>query len=301
MMVVHDEIELTLENFRDILKSEGYNLDVQDVMRSAIIDGVDLMPFLEECKNNPYRLDQIRLGKKEGIDEVFFSVHSGEGIYKIRQLQKKGVNLSTLEAHIRRGKLNEYALDKLIFWTGEGYNLTGLNLAIIPKSLFDVFEQGLEKGFNMKPFNDGRQYSADYIRYCLIIMSNRKPVDDLVGKTIWSEESIRVLAKNSRVLSDSKWSVLLHTINNNITPEKLSVLILCLKNDIDIGYFVEPKEHGDCFWSVDSLSLVVKAYESGLSWRKLVKVGPDEDSVQGLYNELKLAKSKKVGGRLLKG
>lgn len=301
MMVVHDEIELTLENFRDILKSEGYNLDVQDVMRSAIIDGVDLMPFLEECKNNPYRLDQIRLGKKEGIDEVFFSVHSGEGIYKIRQLQKKGVNLSTLEAHIRRGKLNEYALDKLIFWTGEGYNLTGLNLAIIPKSLFDVFEQGLEKGFNMKPFNDGRQYSADYIRYCLIIMSNRKPVDDLVGKTIWSEESIRVLAKNSRVLSDSKWSVLLHTINNNITPEKLSVLILCLKNDIDIGYFVEPNEHGDCFWSVDSLSLVVKAYESGLSWRKLVKVGPDEDSVQGLYNELKLAKSKKVGGRLLKG
>lgn len=301
-MIVFDGKELTIENFRQILDREGYDLDVQDVVRSAILDGVNLMPYLEECKNNPYRLDQIRLGTKEGIDEIFFGVHSGEGIYKIRQLQKKGVNLNTLEAHIRRGKLNDYALDKLIAWTGAGYNITGLNIAIIPKSLFDVFEQGLEKGFNMKPFNDGRQYSADYIRYCLIIMSNRKPVDLLVGQNTWSEECIRVLAKNSRGLSDVKWSALLHTINNNISPEKLSVLILCVKNGIDIEPFVNREGvDGETVWSADSISLVVKAYESGLSWRKLVKVGPDEDSVQSLYNELKLAKSKKVGGRLLKG
>lgn len=53
---------LLLDNFRSILSS--FSLDVQDVVRSAILDGVDLNPYIERFREDPYKLDQIRLGLK---------------------------------------------------------------------------------------------------------------------------------------------------------------------------------------------------------------------------------------------
>ena len=161
----------------------------------------------------------------------------------------------------------------------------------------------------MKPFNTGKQYSTDYVRYCMIIISNGKTVDTFLGKgrgDLWSEESLRVLAKNSKSLNKEQWEKLLNGVNREICSdvEMLSVLIMCVKNGISIGSFGLKNSKGekgvDC-WSADGIMLVLKAYESGLSWKKLLDVGPDEDTVRGVYNELKLAKSKKVSGRLLKG
>ena len=307
MMVLKDGTELTIENLRSSLS--GYSIDVQDVMRSAVLDGVNIMPYVDSCKTNPYRLDQIRLGLKEGLDEVFFAVRSGEGLYKIRRLRERGSSLKELKKHIEKGNLSDYALDRLISWVESGYNTEGLNIGIIPRHLFDVFEQGLEKGFDMKPFNTGKQYSTDYVRYCMIITSNGKTVDTFLGKGrggLWSEESLRILAKNSKSLNKEQWEKLLNGANREICSdtEMLSVLIMCVKNGISIGYFGLKNSKGekgvDC-WSADGIMLVLKAYESGLSWKKLLDVGPDEDAVRGVYNELKLAKSKKVSGRLLKG
>ena len=70
---------LILDNFRKILSN--YTVDIQDVVRSAILDGVDISKYIDVCKDNPYRLEQIRLSIKEGLDESLFNL-SGDLLYR---------------------------------------------------------------------------------------------------------------------------------------------------------------------------------------------------------------------------
>lgn len=293
MVMKFNGVELILDNFRSVLSD--YSLDVQDVVRSAILDGIDISEFIEVCRNNPYRLDQIRLSKKEGIDSLFFKIKSGESLYKIRQLREKGVSLTGIVSQIKQGILSDDSLNKLISWVSSGYKIDGINISIIPKSLFEVFEQGFQRGFDMKVFNDGRNYKPEYIRYCLVISSNGKNINPFVSSEgMWEEDCIKQLAIFSKVRSQEKWDNLLKYIDWKVQSDKLGVLISCVKNNIDIT------ELSNSEWSPEGIKYIIKAYESGLDYQSLIKCGPDENIIMTRLNQMMLNKSKRVSGRLRK-
>ena len=284
---------LILDNFRTELKE--YSVDVQDVVRSAILDGIDLSEYIEVCKNNPYRLDQIRLCIKQGIEPVFLKVTSGESLYKVRLLNARGVPLTGIASHIERGALSEDSLNRLISWVESGYKIDGLNISIIPKTLLDVFEQGLQKGFDMSIFNDGKVYKPDYVRSCLVIKANGKDITPFTSRRtyILNDECMKQLATFSRVKDVAKWEKLVKGLYKGITSDKLIVLISCVKNGIDISSF-------DDSWSTDCVNLIIKAYEKGVDYKSLISLGPDESVLLSRYNELVLGKSKRVSGRFKK-
>lgn len=282
-------VNLILDNFRSVLKD--YPVDVQDVVRSAILDGVDVSEYIEVCRGNPYRLDQIRLCKKSDVDPLVYSIKSGESIYKLRQLIKDGADTSNIISQLRQGTLNDDSINRLIAWVSAGYDLSGINLSIIPKSLFEVFEQGFQKGFNMKVYNNGKNYKPEYIRYCMVIQFNKKDVKPFVD-TIWSVDCIKQLAVLSKGISEGKWNDFIEKINSSVSSEKLGVLITCVKNNINVDKLVSKD------WSCDSIRIVISAFKDNIDYTKLLEVGPDFDPVSALYNELKLSKMKKLSGRL---
>lgn len=290
--MIYENDKLILDNFRTVLKD--YSVDVQDVVRSAILDGVDITKYIESCKNNAYRLDQIRLGMKENLEEIFLNIKNGDSIYKIRKLKERGVSLSGIQSQIRQGVLNEESLNKLISWVELGYNIENINISIIPKSLFEVFEQGFQKGFDMKIFNDGRNYKPMYVRYCLVIMANRKDIHPFLADRLWSEDCIKQLAVFSKIRSQEKWSTLIKHITPNISSDKLDVLISCVKNGINISIL-----SGDD-WTTQGIRFILKAFENNLDYNSLINVGPDEDTILTKLNEILLNKNKRVSGRLRK-
>lgn len=290
--MTYENDKLILDNFRTVLKD--YSVDVQDVVRSAILDGVDITKYIESCKNNAYRLDQIRLGMKENLEEIFLNIKNGDSIYKIRKLKERGVSLSGIQSQIRQGVLNEESLNKLISWVESGYNIENINISIIPKSLFEVFEQGFQKGFDMKIFNDGRNYKPMYVRYCLVIMANKKDIHPFLSDNLWSEDCIKQLAVFSKIRSQEKWGTLIKHINPNISPDKLDVLISCVKNGINISIL-----SGDD-WTTQGIRFILKAFENNLDYNSLINVGPDEDTILTKLNEIMLNKNKRVSGRLRK-
>ena len=285
---------LILDNLRTELKD--YSVDIQDIVRSAILDGIDLSEYIEACKNNPYRLDQIRLSIKQGIEPVFLKVTSGESLYKVRLLKARGVPLSGIASHIDRGALSEDNLNRLISWVESGYKIDSLNISIIPKTLLDVFEQGLQQGFDMSVFNDGKMYKPDYIKSCLVIKANGKNIAPFTYKReyVLNDECMKQLATFSRIRDTAKWDRLIKRLYKGITVEKLNVLISCVKNGIDVSSF-------DSSWSADCVGIILKAYEKGIDYRVLISLEPDEAVLLSKYNELVLGKSKRVSGRLRKG
>lgn len=285
--------ELVLDNFRSVLSD--YSVDVQDVVRSAILDGVDISAYIPVCKNNPLRLDQIRLGIKEGIDEVFLSVKSGECLYKIRKLDSRSLDL--VSQKIEKNSLSGDSLEKLIDWVLKGYNIQGINVSIIPKSLYEVFEQGFQRGFDMSIFNDGRLYNQEYLKYCLVILSNGKDITPFVGNNsdLWSMDCIKLLASFSRVNSIEKWHKLISVISPDVKTDTLKSLISCVKTGIDIKKLVDNN------WSSACIEYLLKAYESKYDYTKLIDIGPDEVLLSSTLNQMMLNKSKRVSGRLRKG
>lgn len=285
---------LVLDNFREVLKS--YSLDVQDVVRSAILDGVDISMYLEQCKNAPYRLDQIRLGMKEGLSKTLLSIKSGDQLYKIRCLRNKGKDISLFEEQILKGLAGD-GLDLLIAWVGAGYNAAGLNMSIIPMNMVKIFEYGLSKGFDMRYFNNGKEYPVEYVKACLSIVANGKDIKVFTEKDPWDLEVLKLLVGYSKGADTKKWGSLLSIINSNSSADLVKCYIRCVNNGIPTNEIKKPA------WTAAAINYIIKGFEEGLDCSKLIGAGPNEDDVKFKYNELSFlkAKEKRLKGVLRKG
>ena len=93
--------KLTLENYSEVLSN--YSLDIRDEVRSMLLDGIDLTSWIEKCKNEPYKLTQIRLASKEGVSSTLLSVGDSNVIYQIRRLRNDGFPVRELERYVGKG------------------------------------------------------------------------------------------------------------------------------------------------------------------------------------------------------
>lgn len=285
-------VVLILDNLRNVLK--GYSIDIQDVVRSAILDGVDISNYIDVCKNNPYKLDQIRLCLKEGIDSSIFSIKSGECIYKIRKLDNSLRN--DLIEKLKSESLSYKLVMKLIEWLEKGYDLSNIKISIIPENLYGVFEHGFRQGLDMSIFNNGKSYNSDYIKFCLMILSNGKDIGIFLNELNLSIDCMSVLSRSSKMNND-KWLSLIacvSKIGTTLSVRKLNVLLDCLRNDINISSFYKDD------WDYDLISLVLAAYEEGLDYSKLISIGPNKENLNSMISDMRLLKTKKVGGRFKK-
>lgn len=287
-----NEQKLLLDNFRVILKD--YSVDVQDVVRSAILDDVDISGYIQECKNNPYKLEQIRLAMKEGISSSFFGV-SGSTLYSIRGLNKSGFDLSQLESKLEG--LSDECIAYTLRWVSDGINISDLNLGIIPNSLLGVFDYGLRNNFSMKLFNTGYKYSEKYIMLCLNILSNKKPIDKLLSGT-WSIGCLGILSKYSAKAKKSEWNNLLSVIDDSITPERLNTLTYLVGTGVSL-FILQKKQNNSYVYSDVCLEILYEGYLEDVNIQELLNY-TSETSMKEAFLKLKLAKKRKVSGRLIK-
>ena len=213
-MIFHGE-RLMMDNYRAILKD--YSVDIQDIVRSAILDMVDISKYIEPCRDNPFRLDQIRLGMKENLDSRYFSYSSGDIIYGIRKLTKKGINLSPLTKY-KDSDLSKIYLWFLIQWCREGYNVSNLDLTIIPEYLLGTFDAGLRAGLDMGIFNNGVQYPVNYLEDCINILSAGLDVQ----KYVMGDYNTDILDYLSSLASDSnKYKAIYNVLSYDDSLERI--------------------------------------------------------------------------------
>lgn len=285
--------KLLLDNFRGILKD--YTVDIQDVVRSAILDDIDLSPYIEDCLNSPYKLEQIRLALKDGLSSDFFKL-SGDVIYKIRLLNKKGTSLSQIERQLRNGLNDEY-MSYLVKWVDDGINISKLNIGIIPKKLLETFDYGLRNGFDMCQFNTGVSYSSKYIMLCLQILKNGKSVSSLLNGD-WSLPCLDVLVKFSKS-SETQWNRLISNVDYSISSSRLHSLCSICKSNIDLVKLQEKDSNGKYIYDDECLTILFEAFCSNLNLQFLLKE-TNPRKMRDIKNTLELQKKRKVSGRLIK-
>lgn len=285
--------ELILDNFRHLLFE--YSVDVQDVVRSSILDNIDIISYLNTYKEDPYKLDQIRLSIKEGLPKVFFKT-SGSMLYQIRQMHRRGIDLSSIEKQLTYN-LSEQSMQYLIKWVGDGINISKLNLAIIPNHLLETFDYGLRNGFDMIEFNNGKVYSSKYIKLCLQIKKNDKPISFLLSGE-WSVDNLNLLSTESRI-QDNKWNILIENIDEGISPQRLELVIKLIKVGAPIKRIQEKDISGRYKYNNMCLELIHGACFSNLNLEVLLETTSSEE-MRALKSQLELDKKRKISGKLIR-
>ena len=173
----------------------GYPLDIQDEVRSMVMDNLDLSQWIDVCKDNPYRLNQIRLGSKEGLDPKFFTILDGSVIYKIRGLAATGFNVGELLPYVGVGFTKEQ-WTYIIAWAERGLLDSRLALVRTPFSMWEFIDKGLRNNLPMWLFTSGKKYSNTFMHSVLTLMSNGQSAEKFLNSS-WKDETLKLLAEFS--------------------------------------------------------------------------------------------------------
>lgn len=288
----YNGVNLVLDNFRGVLSE--YDVDVQDVVRSAILDGVDLEVYIEKWKSDPYKLDQIRLSLKEGVPQVLYDTLSGEQLYIIRKLRVNNYNIEPIISQVKSGKLSGCYMDYLISWVTKGIDISGIKVSVIPKKMLEIFDMHLSQGRDMRPFNNGRIYTREYVLYCVTIQEKGKDISRFVNEN-WSEPVLSYLSGVVGTTSEKIWSSVLSVVNSETSLERVKLLFKAAKMKLPV------EDIGKDIYDNNSISFIIEASKNNFDYRVLMNVSLSSDERRAKLDEMKMNRGRKVGGVLRRG
>ena len=282
---------LILDNFRRCLSE--YSVDIQDIVRSAILDGVDISKYLDVCRDNPFRLDQIRLGIKEGLDEALLSLN-GDALYRVRKLRKSG-NLAEVTRQLSKGSLSDEHIYHLLDWIQDGRSIHDIELATIPKNLLSVYDVGLSYDVDMSIFN-GIKCDVNYLNALVSMAKNRRSVEKFLDSSKWDLSVIQCVSVHSANHMGwfEEWVDCITPSMSYAVVDELRELYMYM-NKLSAKLRVS-EETLRGIADADYLAVLVKVAKDGMDLNNFV--GLDKFSADSLYMSTKQGTKKKISGNI---
>lgn len=287
---------VTLESISSQFR--GYSLDIQDEVRSMVMDNLDLSKWIDVCRDNPYRLNQIRLGSKEGLDPRFFTILNGSVIYRIRSLAATGFNVGELLAYVGVGFTKEQWL-YIISWAEHGLLDSRLALVRTPFSMWGFIDKGLRNNLPMWLFTSGKKYSNNFMHSVLTLMSNGQSAEKFLN-SLWSDETLKLLAE----FSYRRWFNNIVGFVDYFIPYDFLVSVgelakegLIDKDLFETGYDGDTGEYYYLYQSYH-LEAILRCVIQGYDYSKLKDYNLSGSEVDMILKDIELNSKRSFKGRL---
>lgn len=287
---------VTLESISSQFK--GYSLDIQDEVRSMVMDNLDLSKWIDVCKDNPYRLNQIRLGSKEGLDPRFFTILDGSVIYRIRSLAATGFNVGELLAYVGVGFTKEQWF-YIISWAERGLLDSRLALVRTPFSMWGFIDKGLRNNLPMWLFTSGKKYSDTFMHSVLTLMSNGQSAETFLNYP-WNDKTLKLLAE----FSYRRWFNNIVGLVDYFIPYDFLVSVgelakegLIDKDLFKTGYVGDTGSYYYLYQSYH-LEAILRCVIQGYDYSKLKDYNLSGSEVDTILKEIELNSKRSFRGRL---
>lgn len=280
---------LTFDNYKMVLPS-GFDTDILDEVRSALMDSLDITPWLDECKDDPYRLQQIRVGMKEGIAYDYFSLSAGV-IRRIRNMLKSGVNMDQLDPWIS-ARLPRGHYDHIMRWIESGYVIPeDLDLARCSPAKLDSVGYMLSRGMYSlaKRVAEHLWVSPQYAALLVMIQENNEVSDQFFTRE-WDNGVLEHLSSAS---TKGYYGVMVEVLDHQGASPEFADVVYSLARK---GFKIEDLAGKN--YRTSQLEWVLQAYEQGLDVTTLLDPELSDEAIRLKYHELVIASSSKLSGRL---
>lgn len=232
----YKDIEVTLANYKDIFSAKLP--EIQDEIRSAILDDTPIGAYIDECGIDSYKLSQIRCAMRELIDPDYLDVLlSGDTIFYIRMGFRANIYMGEIKRYI--GVLEPEMIEKIAKTCYLGVDVSKMDFTKVRQSLFDIMCQGLAMGYPMWLLQD---IEIDDTRYIEKLMQGLKLGFDIHPfiSNRWSETVLSLLFS----LDKSIYTKVLPYINYSVDSDVVKYLIDCIKNNKDASVVMKKDNEG---------------------------------------------------------
>lgn len=280
---------LTFDNYREILGDE-WNLDVLDEVRAALMDGLDVSPWLAACAEDPYRLQQIRVAMKQGIDSKYFSL-SAQMIRRVRRLIMSDVNMDQLDPWVAK-RLPTGHYDYLVQWVEHGWLIPdSLELTRCPLDKMESISFMLSRGMHDLAVEVSKQlwvsptYAAN-----LVMLEESGSNDPRFLERDWDE---KVLNRLATATGKPYYGVMVEVLDRSDASEELVDAVHSLGK---LGFPLADLT-GKGF-NPEQLMWIHQAYQEKLDVSSMMDPDLGVDELRSLYHSLVINSNKKFSGRL---
>ena len=311
MSVVISGKVATLGNYLELTK--GYSTDIQDEVRSAILDDTPISPYIKKCKNDSFKLNQIRLAIREYVPSRYISTHlSATNLKWIRKISSKGYSLYVLDNYLSKGgvlSISCDALDLVLSAYYDGVDVASVDFTTVSEDVVGLVCAGLRKGYPMWVITESHtQKSAEFIRVLMKCMSLNLDIHPFLSDG-WDVERVQLIASNASRL-EYVYAVLMKHINSRFSKEQLEIIIEVAKDYLDFLPLCLKDEDGyPVFntWQLDAISKVIRFNASQesvdgkeIDIEKFLNPKMSDLDMMCMFNEAK-AEIEEEGRRVLSG
>lgn len=256
----YNDIEVTLTNYKSIF--EGYLPEVQDEIRSAIMDNTPIGMYIDECSKDAYKLGQIRCAMREFIDPEYIDViMSGTTIFYIRMGMFAKVDMSGILQYI--GVLSENHLEKVAQLCYIGIDISKMDFTRINDKIFDIVCKGLIQKYPMWLLQDIKVNDEGYVK--LLMQGLRLGFD--IHPFLEEEWSAELLVRLF-TLDKDVYTKVLQYINNKTDVDVLMGVIECVKAGVDITPIMGKYSDGYDLYDSYQLTTLLTSASQGLDISK---------------------------------
>lgn len=163
--MVYRGVEVTLDNCEQIFCNVP--VEVLDEIRLAVLDGVDILNWLNVCGNDSYKLGQIRLCLRECLDRRIWNGHmTGQTLHMLRNYKGE---LGSLMGYVKPNRLmvDAWVFERMTEVVVAGYSIDKVDFTKVPDRQVDIFCKGLVTGYPMELFMGRSDLSPEYIKLML--------------------------------------------------------------------------------------------------------------------------------------
>lgn len=290
---------VTLGNYEKIF--EGYSPDVLDEIRLAVLDDTAISKFINPCKDDSYRLGQIRLALREYVPvEYISSSISGENMFLIRKCIREGVNISSIRKYIRNGGLSvsNGTLNEMLKALSKGADISKVDFTVIADGLVKVVCVGLQKNYPMWLF-ESEVLSESRVMLLMRGMSLGIDIQPLINSD-WSDECIRYIFLSAKQVDTE---LLLSVVTPKFNVEHLKEVIFAITNNLDYTLIAKRSKDGTPVYNEYQMEALNLAMVNGVLTEDMCNEELDDREIRRMTESaivLNKDKERVLGGTLPK-
>ncbi|MDE6946175.1 MAG: hypothetical protein K2P14_03210 [Anaeroplasmataceae bacterium] len=245
---------ITISNYKEIFRE--CTPDVLDEIRLAVLDNTDIVPYINQCGTDSYRLGQIRLALRENVDRKYVLAQLTPRTMNIlRECNRQRLSLSPLNDYIIGGRVivSVEMLELMVYALCSGADITKVDFTRVREDLCETVCQGLVRGYPMWLFL-GDNMTVEYINVLLRGLDLGIDISPCI-KQVFSPAQLLL------IFSQKKHSSLLRNITPNFPYESISVLLSAMDEGLDISQLLYRDKDGFPIYSSLQMQALVKALE----------------------------------------
>jgi len=287
---------ITLGNYTQVFSD--CSPDVQDEIRNAVLDDTPIGKYIQLCKEDGYKLNQVRLCLREYVQKSYINTAmTAKTLYAVRQLYKSKRDMDFITRYLTGSNLiriEAEALEKIVYTVLAGGDVSKIDFTYLPKVNVDIVCEGLLLNYPMWLLVGSRQsYTPQTLRLLMRAMSlgiNIHPF--LQGK--WGNEQIAMIIQSSNGLDTS---VLFDNINHKFSTEQINTVTQLLQDKHDISFMCSKDKDGEPEFNKYQMWAMMRYYHSGFNPAEHVTPKMTDTEICEVHDYL-LADKQRLSGTL---